>query len=66
MSDAEKIAREIGGDALVQFFDAILAEQRKRWNAPDWRLNRQSDADRTNWRDIAAALRACAVSREKN
>lgn len=56
MTDASTKAREIGGERLIQFFDAILAEQRKRWNAPDWRLIVPIPADITNWTDIAAAL----------
>lgn len=55
---ADEIAREIGGDALVRFFDDVQTEQRKRWNAPDWRAQPVADADRTNWRDVAAALRS--------
>jgi hypothetical protein len=56
MTPNEIKAQEIGGRALVRFFDDILTEQRKRWNAPDWRLTPIIDADLINWRDISQAL----------
>lgn len=57
----EAKAREIGGEALVKFFDYIQEEQRKRWNCPDWRQAPIIDADLTNWRDIAQALKRLGV-----
>lgn len=50
-------ARKIGGDILVRFFDAVWAEQRLRWNCPDWKEAPITEADLVNWRDVAAALR---------
>jgi hypothetical protein len=49
-------AFDIGGERLIKYFDAIVAEQRKRWNAPDWRTQPIIEADLTNWNDIARAL----------
>lgn len=49
-------AREIGGERLVKYFDAIQEEQRKRWNVPDWRTQPIIEADLVNWKDIARAL----------
>lgn len=53
----EDIARLIGGNNLVKVFDAIQAQQRKRWNAPDWREQPIIDADLINWQDLAEALK---------
>jgi hypothetical protein len=55
MKPAE-IAREIGGDNLIRYFDLIQAEQRKRWSTPGWRTQSITEADIQNWRDVTAAL----------
>lgn len=51
----------IGSQPLVDFYDAIWREQRKRWNAPDWREQPWSEADFVNAKDTAVALASLGV-----
>lgn len=57
MTRNEEMIREIGGQWLIDFYDSIQTEQRKRWAVPDWRTQQWIDADFTNARDTAAALK---------
>jgi hypothetical protein len=57
LQNNEITARALGGERLIRFFDLILTEQRKRWNAPDWRTTKLIDADLVNWADVGNALR---------
>jgi hypothetical protein len=56
LQNNEYIAKTLGGERLIRFFDLINAEQRKRWNAPPWREQKLIDADLVNWADVGRAL----------
>lgn len=55
MTNEERV-RQVGGQRLVDYYDAILEAQRRRWQAPDWRHQPWVGADFQNAADTAAAL----------